>query len=266
MRWFITSEISLTDQQYSNTCDWRRSKRRHSYKPFRRERKIKNKKGEKTAAAAARKKNCHMLWSKKNTPPPLLQAQRNRVENYCDVDRTISTEEGRLMCTAMCQHKREHRKIWSALHFKNTPSANNYEPICIIPKSIFFYKLSSVHPNTGQTSFGSSFAIAQKQVYNQVKGQNAAINKCKQLCWQQNELRSTYSLLGTFIFHDFWLFHLSHMESFSAHEHFSQSCFAKTDDLSWLREIKSRKKTHLLCLNFVCPLATCFQRQEETSS
>jgi len=51
--------------------------------------------------------------AKKPRPlPHCCRHRENRVENYCDVDRTIATEEGCLTCTTVCQHKRERSKNW----------------------------------------------------------------------------------------------------------------------------------------------------------
>lgn len=64
-----------------------------------------------------KEKKCHVLESKNRPLPHCCRHRENRVEKYCDVDCTISTQKGILLCTALCQHKREH-KSESALHLK----------------------------------------------------------------------------------------------------------------------------------------------------
>lgn len=109
-------ESSMINQRYSKT--WRRRCSKTSIQPktFRNQRKINNLKNKNLSS---KKEKLPCAEKQKLPLPHCCRHRENRVENYCDVDRTISTEEGCLTCTPRCQHKRELSKIESALLFKN---------------------------------------------------------------------------------------------------------------------------------------------------
>lgn len=111
----------------------------------------------------------------KQTPPPLLQAQRKQggkvlrcglyhfnTEGDSLVHRSVSTQEGaqKWICSAFKKKYCKRNQIFFMLFFQHI------SPIVI-----------NVHPYAAQTSSDCSFAIAQQQVCNKVKVQTPAVYK-----------------------------------------------------------------------------------------